>query len=65
MKVRVTVTETKVIERTYEVDGVNTLEAAAKCAQRCATRKFQPNTYLYREVPQSPTYDVVKYEVVS
>ena len=65
MKVRVTVTETKVIERTYEVDGVNTLEAAAKCAQRCATRRFQPNTYLYREVPQSPTYDVVKYEVVS
>ena len=65
MKIRVQIIETRQIVRTYEVDGVNSLEAAAKCAERCATRKFQPNTYLYREVPQSPAYSIGSCEVVN
>lgn len=64
MKVRVQIVETRQIVRTYEVDGVNTLEAAAKCAERCARRQFQPNTYLYREVPKKSTYAIGNYEVV-
>jgi len=65
MKIRVQIIETRQIVRTYEVDGVNSLEAAAKCAERCATRKFQPNTYLYREVPRPPTYSIGSCEVVN
>ena len=65
MKVRVTLKEVRVIERVYEVDGVNSLEMAEKCAKRCATRKYQPNTYLYREIPHSPTYDTESYEVIA
>ena len=63
MKVRVQIIETKKIVRTYEVDGVNSLEAAAKCAERCARRQFQPNTYMRQEVPYAPT--IGSYEVVS
>lgn len=65
MRVRVTITETKTIERTYEIDGVNSLETAAKCAERCAKRQYQPNAYLYREIPQAPQYNVTGYEVVN
>ena len=65
MKIRVQIIETRQVVRTYEVDGVNSLEAAAKCAERCATRRFQPNTYLYREVPQPPTYSIGSCEVVN
>lgn len=65
MKVRVTIEEVKVIKRTYEIDGVNTLEAAKKCALRCANKQFQPNAWLYREVPCSPTYRLGSYEVVN
>lgn len=65
MKVRVQIIETRQVVRTYEVDGVNTLEAAAKCADRCAKRQFQPNTYLYREVPMRPTYSIGSYEVIN
>lgn len=64
MKVRVQIVETRQIVRTYEVDGVNSLESAAKCADRCARHMFQPNTYMMREVPQSPTYSIGAYEVV-
>ena len=64
MDVRVTIVETKTIERTYYVSGVNSLEAAGKCAERCAGRRFQPNTYMWREVPKPPTYHLEKYEVV-
>ena len=64
MKVRVTIQEIRVIERVYEVDGVNTLDSAKKCAERCSRRQFQPNTYLYREVPQPPTYSIGSCEVI-
>lgn len=64
MKVRVTIVETKQIYRTYEVDGVNDLETAKRCAYRCATRQYQPNTYKMREVPYPPTYDYGAMEVV-
>ena len=65
MKIRVQIIETRQVVRTYEVDGVNSLEMAAKCEERCATRRFQPNTYLYHEVPQPPTYSIGSYEIVS
>jgi hypothetical protein len=65
MDVKVTIKEVRVIERTYFVNGVNSLENAAKCAERCATHQYQPNTYLYREVPRRPTYQIDKYEVVN
>ena len=64
MKVRVTIQEVKIIERTYEVDGVNTLETAKKCAERCARKQFQPNTYMMREVPKPPTYQTTVCEIV-
>ena len=64
MDVRVTITETKTIERTYYVKGVNSLETAAKCAERCAARHYQPNTYMWREVPRRPTYKIDSFEVV-
>lgn len=64
MKVRVTIVETKQVYRTYEVDGVNTLEAAQKCAYRCATHQYQPNTYMMREVPHRPTFKFDAMEVV-
>ena len=64
MKVLVTIQETKVIERTYEVNGVNSLEMAAKCADRCAKNLFQPNAYMRREVPLKPTYRLDRYEVI-
>lgn len=64
MKVRVQIIETKQVIRTYEVEGVNSLETAKKCAHRCALHQFQPNTYMMREVPCSPTYSIGTYEVV-
>ena len=64
MKVLVTIQETKIIERVYEVDGVTTLENAAKCAERCAKHLFQPNAYMRQEVPHTPNYAVTKYEVM-
>ena len=64
MKIRVQIIETKKIVRTYEVDGVNSLEMAEKCAYRCATRHFQPNTYMMREVPYRPEYCTGSIEVV-
>ena len=63
MRVQVTIIETKQIFRTYEVDGVNDLDTAKKCAQRCATHQFQPNTYLVRQVPYAPTYSYGAIEI--
>jgi len=64
MKIRVQLVETKQIIRTYEVDGVNSLEAAQKCAQRCAHRQFQPNTYMMQEVPCAPSYSIGACEII-
>ena len=64
MKVRVTIVETRSIYRTYEVDGVNSLEVAEKCAYRCANHEFQPNTYMMREVPHRPQFSTGAMEVV-
>ena len=64
MKVRVIVRETQVTEKTYEIDGVNTLETAGKCAMRAATGQFQPNAFLYRVVPYPPTKKIATYEIV-
>lgn len=64
MKVRVTIQEMKIVEKIYEVDGVNTLSAAAKCATRCAAHQFQPNAYLWRETPLPSSCKVVGYEVI-
>ena len=65
MKVIVTIEQVNVITREYEVDGVNSLEAAAKCAMRCGQSKFQPNAYCRREVPHRPTFKVTNYEVIN
>lgn len=64
MKVRVKIVETKIVERTYEVDGVNSLDTAKKCAERCYMRQFQPNTYMMREVPKRPTISFGSCEIV-
>jgi len=64
MKVRVKIIETKTIERTYEIDGVNSLDMAKKCAERCYFHQFQPNTYMMREVPQSPRFSFGSCEIV-
>ena len=64
MKIRVQIIETRQVVRTYEVDGVNSLETAAKCAKRCATQKFQPNTYMMREVPCTPQYEIGAFEII-
>lgn len=64
MKVRVTVIETKQISRTYEIDGVNSLDAAKKCAKRAYNHEFQPNAYLFRQVPHAPFIEVGAIEVV-
>ena len=65
MDVRVTIVETKTIKRTYMVHGVNSLDAAAKCAERCRKHQYQPNAYMFREVPQPPIYKIDSYEVVN
>ena len=64
MKVRVTIKEIKTTYKTYEVDGVNSLETAAKCAERAYLHQFQPNAYLYHDVPCPKTHKIDKYEVV-
>ena len=64
MKIRVTIVETKQTYRTYEIDGVNDIEAAKKCAYRCATHQFQPNAYMMRQVPYPPSYKYDAVEIV-
>lgn len=65
MQIKVTIEETRTIKRTYFVDGVNSLETAAKCAERCSRHMYQPNTYMCREVPYPPTYKIDGYEIVN
>ena len=65
MDVKVTIVETKQIQRTYFVKGVSNLENAAKAAQRCATHQYQPNTYMWREIPNAPTFKIDGFEVVN
>lgn len=65
MKVRVVIQETKVIERTYEIDGVNSIDSAKKCAERCYFHQFQPNAYMMREVPRRSTISFGSVEVVN
>lgn len=64
MKVRVTIVETKQIYRTYEIDGVNDLETAERCAYRCANHQYQPNAYMMREIPHRPQFNTGSIEVV-
>ena len=64
MKVRVTLVKHWSEQFTYEVDGVNSLETAKKCAQRCMNKEFQPNTYLFRRVPHPPYTEVSSMEVL-
>ena len=64
MKVRVKIIETKTVERTYEVDGVNNIDNAKKCAERCYFKQFQPNTYMMREVPNRPSIAFDAVEIV-
>lgn len=64
MKVRITIVETSTVEYTYEVDGVNNLEEARKCAANCANKQDQPNTYMARKVPRRPTYNFGTMEIV-
>ena len=65
MKVKVTTEEILTYHRTYYVDGVNSLENAAKCAERCYNHLHQPNTYCCQRI-ETPTKDfkVTGYEVV-
>ena len=64
MDVKVTIVETHQTIKEYYVSGVNSLEMAAKCAKRCYNHEYQPNTYLYHNVPMPTTYVVDKYEVI-
>lgn len=74
MKVLVTLVETKKTIRTYCVNGVNSLEAAEKCARRCYNKAYQPNTHevtlssddvhCWRSYDTAPTLEVEGYEVV-
>lgn len=64
MKVKVIIQEVQITEKTYEIDGVNSLEAAGKCAMRARHNQFQPNAWLARTVPYPPTVSVKSYEVV-
>ena len=64
MKVRVTIVETKQVYRTYEVDGVNSLEAAQKCAKRAYKHEYQPNAYMFRQVPRAPFIEFGAMEIV-
>lgn len=56
MKIQVTIIETHPTFKTYEVEGVGSIEAAKRCAEKCYTDYHQSNTRLVREVPQAPTH---------
>ena len=64
MKINVTIQEVQVTEYTYEITGVNSLEAAKKCALRAVNRQYQPNAWLSHTVPYPPTVKVKSCEVV-
>lgn len=64
MKINVVVRATQITEYTYEISGVNSIEAAQKCAIRAANKQFQPNAWMSRKVPCPPTLSVDTCEVV-
>lgn len=64
MKIQVTIVETRQVFKTYEVEGVDSIEAAKKCAEKCYTDYRHSNTRLVREVPQAPTHRFDAVEVV-
>ena len=64
MKVNVVVRATQITEYTYEVSGVNSIEAAQKCAMRAASRQYQPNAWMSHKVPDPPSLRVHSCEVV-
>ena len=64
MKVNVVVRATQITEYTYEISGVNSIEAAQKCAIRAANRQYQPNAWMSHKVPYPPTLSVHSCEVV-
>ena len=64
MKINVTVNRTQVTKYTYEITGVNSLEAAKKCALRAANRQYQPNAWLSHTVPYPPDFSVSACEIV-
>lgn len=65
MKVKVTTEEVLTYYRTYYVDGVSSLENAAKCAERCYNHQHQPNTYCCWAVDKPvKEFKVTGYEVV-
>lgn len=64
MKVNVIVRATQITEYTYEVSGVNSIEAAQKCAMRAASRQYQPNAWMSHKIPYPPTLSVSTCEIV-
>lgn len=64
VKINVTVRATQITEYTYEISGVNSIEAAQKCAMRAVNKQYQPNAWLSRKVPYPPTLSVGACEVV-
>lgn len=63
MKVNVVVRATQITEYVYEISGVNSIEAAQKCAMRAANKQYQPNAWMSRKVPYPPTLSVHSCEV--
>lgn len=64
MKINVTVRATQVTEYTYEITGVDSIEAAKKCAMKAVNRKYQPNAWMCHKVPYPPTLSFGACEVV-
>ena len=62
MKVQVTIVETHQVFKTYEVEGVESIEAAKRCAEKCYTDYGHFHARLVREVPRTPThrFDAIK-----
>ena len=61
MKMLVTIQETRVINRTYEVD-TDSVSIAQQAAIDCYLHKGPSNAYMRREVPYPPTYKIIECE---
>ena len=64
VKINVTVRETQITEYTYEITGVNSIEAAKRVALQAANHKYQSNAWVLRKVPYPPTLSTHGCEVV-
>lgn len=64
MKINVTINETQITEYTYEITGVDSLDAAQKCALRAANHRYQSNAWLSHTVPYPPTLSIGACEIV-